>query len=233
MAPAAKKRKTETAAAAAKYPCFSCATDRVSRLFPDYNPSPDCEHLINTCKTCLRRWVDTNIENATFTTDGEDGKVFGIKCPHPECEGIMRNVNVEMTVTKKTYQRFVELERKHIGDTTPGWRWCLAPGCKEGQVHESPIVPEQPQPKRRKVKSGLFKKSEDQPSAEPDICTCHSCGVKACVTCDRPWHEGETCAQYQARTKDRLEEEDQAIKTIRRVTKSCPGCGKRIEKNGG
>lgn len=31
--------------------------------------------------------------------------------------------------------RYVELERVYIAENTPGWRWCLAPGCGAGQVH--------------------------------------------------------------------------------------------------
>lgn len=229
MAPAAKRRKTE--ASVARHPCFSCATDRMSRFFPDYNPSPDCEHLINTCKTCLKKWVEANIESASFKTTEENG-VFGVRCPQPDCEGVMRNVNVNIALGKKgmpTYQRFVELERKYIGDNTPGWRWCLAPGCRAGQVHTSPSPV--PLPRRRSKITNLF--VEKKPEQEPDIFTCNDCGAKACVPCDRPYHEGETCEQYQVRTKDRFDEEDQALKTIHRVTKSCPGCGKRIEKNGG
>lgn len=52
----------------------------------------------------MRKWVETNVESANFTTS-EDGKVFGIKCT--ECDGIMRNVNVQAAVTKKVHNRFV------------------------------------------------------------------------------------------------------------------------------
>lgn len=87
-------------------------------MFPDYNPSPDCEHLINTCKTCLRKWVEASIEDANFRTEALDGvgdggdregeakvkkEVWGIGCP--ECEGVMRAVNVQMAVPKKVYRR--------------------------------------------------------------------------------------------------------------------------------
>lgn len=50
-----------------------------------------------------------------------------------------------------------------------------------------------------------------EPVIESDICECTECGAKACVPCDRPWHEGEDCAAYQARIKDRLEEENKTL----------------------
>lgn len=79
------------------------------------------------------------------------------------------------------------------------------------------------------------KKKEEATAAAPapDIFTCNSCGAKACVPCDRPWHENESCAEYQARIKDRLAEEDATLATMERSTKKCPRCEKRIEKNGG
>ena len=99
MAPATKKRKTESDE---RYRCTSCDTNRTSRQFPDYNPTPDCDHLIHTCKSCLSNWVTSNVESGNFANGG---KVFGVKCP--ECDSIMRNVNVEIAATKKIHKRLV------------------------------------------------------------------------------------------------------------------------------
>lgn len=110
MAPS-KKRK---AAEIEKYACFSCAQDKPSRMFPDFNPSPDCDHMINTCKNCLRQWVEASIESANFKTDspggdgGEEGEgakagVWGVGCP--ECERVMRPVNIQIAIPKKSYKR--------------------------------------------------------------------------------------------------------------------------------
>ena len=103
MAPATKKRKTDNNVE--KFLCFSCDTYRLSTQFDDFNPTPDCDHLINHCKRCLKKWVESNVESATFAVGGEDGKIFGIKCP--QCDGIMRSVNVEIATTKKVYERYV------------------------------------------------------------------------------------------------------------------------------
>ena len=66
----------------------------------------------------MKKWVEVKVDGGTFVTGGEDGKAFGVKCP--QCDGIMRNANIEIAATKKVHAKFEELERKHIGDTTPG-----------------------------------------------------------------------------------------------------------------
>jgi len=128
--------------------------------------------------------------------------------------------------------RFEEVEPKHIGETTPGWRWCMNPECRAGRVHEPEVI--KAGPKKAKKRVGFFFSKVEPPSeSEPDLCECQECGAKACIPCDRPWHEGESCAAYQARIKDRVEEEDRALEAIRKVTKPCPGCKRSIQKNGG
>ncbi|KAF2165418.1 hypothetical protein M409DRAFT_24268 [Zasmidium cellare ATCC 36951] len=223
--PSAKKRKTQRDVV--RYLCFACDTERAPSAFPDYNPSSECDHLINTCKTCLKAWVAAQVEGGLFTMGGEDGKTFGVKCP--QCPAIMRSVNVQIAATKLVHQRFDVAERKHIAENTPGWRWCLAPGCKAGQVHEKKA----PTPKSKAAKKPNVKAELKEVESTADICTCNKCGAKACVPCDRPWHEGETCTEYQRRIRDRIEEEDKSVSAIKKLTKKCPHCQMNIQKNGG
>ena len=197
----------------------------------------------------MKQWIQTQIEENLFITGGEDGKTFGIKCP--QCDAMMRKVNIELATTKKFRQLFEERERHHFAEITPGWRWCLAPDCRAGQVHQKKEESkeeakeeikqedggkenENTKPKgKKKAKSKPENLSVKEIEAKADICTCNECGAKACVTCDRPWHQGETCEEYQARTKDHMDEEDMTIKAIPRLSKKCPGCQRNIQKNGG
>lgn len=139
------------------------------------------------------------------------------------------------------------MERKFIGDSTPGWRWCMAADCSAGQVVIAPppipeIAGEVKEPPTKKPKKGGRKKKEPIPIYEDpapasvdeaNISTCHACGHETCIPCARPYHNGESCTQYQFRIKDHLAEEDAALDKIRTSTKPCPNCKKRIEKNGG
>lgn len=135
MAPPFKKART---AATPKYLCLTCDTERTSRQFPDYNPSAECEHLIHTCKGCLKSWVEVQVDGGEFVrktgvgievAEGEEngeqhektqkdgdaeklregevpkGLLFGVKCPHPGCEGVMRNINVKIAGTRKAHKK--------------------------------------------------------------------------------------------------------------------------------
>ncbi|KAI7324136.1 hypothetical protein KC340_g6536 [Hortaea werneckii] len=235
MAPASKRRKTTQDQ---RFLCYGC------------------DHLINTCTTCLKKWVEAQVEAGSFKTDREeDGKVFGIACPHPGCQGTMKAEDVEQAATRKVFGRFEEIARRHIAEHTPGWRWCLAPHCKAGQIHNSSdavavttavvgdeAAPEQiPKPKKgskskKKAVDETTTKAVKDLESKPDIIDifqCHACGARACVPCDRPYHDGESCGQYQRRVKDRLDEEDQTLQTIQKSTRKCPACGVNIQKNGG
>ncbi|CAD0093066.1 unnamed protein product [Aureobasidium mustum] len=60
---------------------------------------------------------------------------------------------------------------------------------------------------------------------DADFYYCH------CMACEIPWHEGETCDQYQARHDEEI---IQTQVMVRQTSKICPGgCGARIERNGG
>ncbi|RMX87904.1 hypothetical protein D0869_02030 [Hortaea werneckii] len=256
MAPASKRRKTTQDQ---RFLCYGCDVERVPSQFPDCNPSSDCQHLINTCTACLKKWVEAQVEAGSFKTDRQDSKVFGIACPHPGCRGTMKADDVEDAATRKVCGRFEEIARRHIAEHTPGWRWCLAPHCKAGQIHDSSdavavtattafvddaAAPEQiPKSKKgskskKKVIGGdetttkAVKDLESKPYII-DIFQCDACGARACVPCDRPYHDGESCAQYQRRVKDRLDEEDRTLQTIQKSTRKCPACGVNIQKNGG
>lgn len=91
MGTAAKRRKLVVE----RYPCYTCLEDRASSLFPDYNPTETCEHLINTCTRCLRQWITMHLGNKPFTPH--------IKCP--QCDEKMTRRDVELAVTKKAFER--------------------------------------------------------------------------------------------------------------------------------
>lgn len=94
MAPAAtKRRKTQPQ----RYECQTCLVSRISSQFPDSNPTSTCEHMINTCKRCLKEWVESQIETNVFTPR--------IACP--ECDQKMVRSDVEGAVAKKPFARFV------------------------------------------------------------------------------------------------------------------------------
>lgn len=92
------------------------------------------------------------------------------------------------------------------------FRWCLRAGCKAGQLHSG--------------------------GAAAPIVTCRVCAAKMCFVHSVSWHEGVSCAAFQAELERKQREEvglKATMEHLRRRTKPCPrlGCGIRIEKNGG
>jgi hypothetical protein len=63
-----------------KFLCFRCEQRRTAKQFPNYNPSSQCDHLVNTCKDCLKQWVNAQIDGTNFAVGGKGGKAFGIRC---------------------------------------------------------------------------------------------------------------------------------------------------------
>jgi hypothetical protein len=112
-----------------RYLCITCDTNRQAKFFPDYNPTCECKHLINTCTACLKKWVAGQVEGAKTVVlgkeeqkgdeklkqekkggegaddkeDKEERNGLGIRCP--ECEMVMKNSDVQMAATIKVYAR--------------------------------------------------------------------------------------------------------------------------------
>lgn len=91
----------------------------------------------------------------------------------------------------------------------PDFHWCLAPGCKGGQIHET--------------------------GANGPIFRCNACGYRACVHHNQIWHDGETCEQFDYRISGRKARDEEAATaaTIAKTTKKCTKCQSPIEKNKG
>ncbi|KAF2215527.1 hypothetical protein CERZMDRAFT_94928 [Cercospora zeae-maydis SCOH1-5] len=227
---APKKQKSTTP----KFTCTCCGDEKTARSFPNYTPTPECEHLINTCRTCLRQWIEVQVDSAKFfSVSGDQGATFGIKCV--ECKEMMRPVNVELAASKAVYERFDRLAKRKVAERIPNWRWCLAPLCDNGQEHVKAKAVSASHKKAGKGKGKGKKRDidiESEDAAEADnICTCNKCGAQACASCDVSWHDGETCQEYKDRTQN--EQDEASLAMIRNSFKKCPSCSKSIEKNGG
>lgn len=62
------------------------------------------------------------------------------------------------------------------------------------------------------------------------------CSFISCSRHNVPWHEGETCNEFDARLAVQNKDHDKGSKKeVKRITKACPkkNCRLRIDKNGG
>lgn len=132
-------KRQKTRPAPKRYLCSVCNTAKMSRWFPDHNPTSKCEHSIHTCKLCLKQWVHSQIENGACVPqlDTETKRhSLSIRCPEDGCAASMLNADVEDAASLSMCTRFNAIERKHIADNIPGWRWCMNPSCSAGQAHK-------------------------------------------------------------------------------------------------
>ncbi|KAK4540528.1 hypothetical protein LTR36_009166 [Oleoguttula mirabilis] len=121
-----------------------------------------------------------------------------------QCSNTLGQGEIRALATPAVYQRYLDSEFKATMSADPDFRWCIAPSCTSGQIH-----------------------------SEGDIFRCVACRHKACSQCNAAWHEGEGCGAYMARVKAQPEEEEASAKALKKMAKLCPGCSRKIEKNGG
>ncbi|KAH7026381.1 uncharacterized protein B0I36DRAFT_330545 [Microdochium trichocladiopsis] len=62
---------------------------------------------------------------------------------------------------------------------------------------------------------------------------CHSCQRSMCVSHDIPWHKGETCREYDQRTKLQHRGNKASRKKVKETTRPCPKCKRHIHKYSG
>jgi hypothetical protein len=58
------------------------------------------------------------------------------------------------------------------------------------------------------------------------------CKARYCLDCEVPFHERQTCDEYQADAKRRNEDEQKSLATVKQLSRPCPGpgCGINIDK---
>jgi hypothetical protein len=91
----------------------------------------------------------------------------------------------------------------------PNFRWCLNPECKSGQLWESA------------ENAGIW-------------VLCQECKFEMCFRHQVPWHDGLTCAEYDAKIA-REGDIQKSEQWIQDHTKPCPGpdCNKPVQKGPG
>jgi len=65
-----------------------------------------------------------------------------------------------------------------------------------------------------------------------NIFSCAMCKARYCLVCEVPFHEEQTCDEYQADKKRRSEDEQKSLDAVKQVSRPCPGpgCGINLDK---
>jgi hypothetical protein len=246
--------------------CTVCAGRRSEDRFPSRAPTAECTHPIDICRRCIRAWIESE-----FTTNMWDT----VHCPI--CPALLEHEDMREFAPSHIFQRqatslptlalcskaippfhstnhlpnrYNTLYTNAILESTVNFRWCIARGCKSGQVHDAT--------------EARFR--------------CAACHTSHCVKHGVSWHSGETCAEYETRcvyiyfcfrpssppslpyhpappclalpclalldtnqlttpTRTRGKADNPTDVATRQLiestTRPCPGCKRYIEKNGG
>ncbi|OAL44430.1 hypothetical protein IQ07DRAFT_476181, partial [Pyrenochaeta sp. DS3sAY3a] len=129
-----------------------------------------------------------------------------IPCPSLECNAFITHADVNDYATRELFDRFDRMSlMEHLGRER-SFHLCLAPECSYGQYHDS-------------TNGHLFQ--------------CADCGFRQCTVHNVGFHNGETCEQYDTRTKAQSTAlvGDQTYVKSRSIP--CPKCKVPIVKAGG
>lgn len=137
------------------------------------------------------------------------------KCPGTSCKINLAYAEIKAYASIDVFERYDALKARSVLASDPNFRWCRAEGCVSGQIHDVEEVGNQ--------------------------FVCVECHARFCIVHEGPYHDNETCDEYEYRTSgrkerdERKEEEMASEEAVRKSTKLCPGqiCGWPIEKNGG
>ncbi|KAI5865134.1 hypothetical protein GGS23DRAFT_557844 [Durotheca rogersii] len=123
-----------------------------------------------------------------------------LKCP--ECPQLLQFENVRALAAQPVFERYDVLAVKAVLARTPDFMWCPRGDCRSGQIY-------------------------------PNGCSqakCSGCGHLNCVRHHVPWHEGETCEEYDRRVEVHKKNNEASEKHVKEMSKPCPGCSRNVHK---
>lgn len=145
--------------------------------------------------------------NSSITGIVETGALHILACPI--CPQKLTWRDVKEYASKKVYERYKYLKQQAL---RPGhYISCTNSSCGGSQAHDC-----------------------DGPSG-PKM-TCNFCQAETCARHRRPWHEGQTCLEFDMDPAqiERLEEEEATAKLLaKEATSICPKCGQGVTKTEG
>ncbi|KAK1755320.1 hypothetical protein QBC47DRAFT_361334 [Echria macrotheca] len=104
--------------------CAVCMEDKKITELP-IRITSDCQHPSVPCKDCLKQWLQSSLERATWDR---------IKCP--DCPAILGYADMRRYASRETFSRFDTLSTRSAVEALPNFRWCLSATCGSGQIED-------------------------------------------------------------------------------------------------
>lgn len=145
--------------------------------------------------------------DASIAAVVERGALHLVACPI--CPQKLTRRDVKEYASREVYERYKYLKQQ---SEIPGhWISCTNPACGGSQPH-------------------------DLHKAEGPRMVCNHCQFVTCAKHRRPWHEGQTCTEFDCDPAqlERLEEEEATAQLLAQESTSiCPKCGQGVTKTDG
>ncbi|KAL2270176.1 hypothetical protein VTJ83DRAFT_2360 [Remersonia thermophila] len=127
-----------------------------------------------------------------------------LRCPM--CNAAMGWEDVRACAPRDVFERFDGLLTRAALGGLEDFHYCLGPGCRSGQVQDGAACPR---------------------------FVCVACRHRHCIRHGVPWHEGETCEEYDERNRERQRAEELSEEVAHVGTMPCPGCNRPVAKDEG
>jgi hypothetical protein len=185
--------------------CLICADEFDRTEFPETTQiTSNCHHKNDerVCIYCLQQSVATAVT---------EGKLHLVICPF--CPEKLSHDEVKKYATKEVFARYFPLllvfASRLISPryeylklmATPDLVMCLGLDCGSGQIHPN--------------------------ASENPMMICEACSFKTCAVHKLPWHEGQTCEEFDMDDSqiERLEEAEATAKLLAKEhAQVCPNC---------
>ncbi|SMR61206.1 unnamed protein product [Zymoseptoria tritici ST99CH_3D1] len=180
-----------------------CIACEVERCAEDF---PSFEQIGGICEhgseTCRSCW------SSWLSAQMDAVAVDRISCA--QCANPLNVPDVRHLTSDAVHERYMAVTLAATLAAAPDFHACISATCKAGQFHDE---------------------------AE-NILTCGTCGLVQCVSCGCAFHHGVSCQEHQeseeirlANSRDKNGDEAASEKLLKEITKTCPGCSIRIQKN--
>ncbi|KAL0248722.1 hypothetical protein GEMRC1_003956 [Eukaryota sp. GEM-RC1] len=131
-------------------------------------------------------------------------KPLGLRCPDPSCGARLGSRDLQSFLSRRDYRRIEDLINRRILDHFPSFVMCAQPSCDGYGV--LPLVSDEIH----------------------DRWKCPRCDLITCTNCRIPYHEGQSCQEYQSVESSSTPltslplPQQKRLRLLRRHTKTCP-----------
>ncbi|MED6198521.1 hypothetical protein PIB30_067142 [Stylosanthes scabra] len=177
--------------------CAICMDSKpVQEIFSNQN----CNHSF--CVDCIARYVAAKIQE----------NISQVKCPEPNCIGILEPQNCRPIIPKQVFERWENALCENLVLATSERFYCPFKDCSAMMVNDDGDGDE------------VLTSSE-----------CPHCHRLFCAQCKVPWHDGVECGEFMSLNEDERDKEDLLVMNLAKAKRwrRCSKCRIYVEKNEG